>query len=123
MADLTKLLPVLDMLVKSGELTTEWKAAKASGRIALVLLVLGLLGLIAGCVADAFGASSKLGIIAGGLAAFVGVVTQVMGQLGYTASRTAVKTQATQLATSIVKMPADVTVIAPVAPAPAPPAV
>lgn len=105
--DLNKLLPpVLDMLAKSGELTTEWKAAKASGRIALVLFVLGILGLLAGCVGDAFGATSKVGIIAGGLATLVGVATQIMSQLGYTASRTAVKAQAQALATTIVKAPA-----------------
>lgn len=102
MADLSKLMPIIDQLAKSGEFTTEWKAAKASGRMALILLVVGLLGTVAGCLSDAFG-GSKVGIIAGGLAAALGVLVQVLGQLGYNQGRVAIKTQAAQLAVTIAK--------------------
>ncbi len=104
MADITKLLPIIDQLAKPGELSTEWKAAQASSRMAQVLMIVGLLGTVAGCINDAFG-GSKLGIVAGGIAGTLGVLTQMLGQLGYTSSRTAVKTQAAQLANTVAKAP------------------
>lgn len=81
------LQPILDLLAKAGDETTEFKKARAAGRAAIVVWVVGLLIFIASTVAAVMGANSKIGIASGAFAGALGIIAQAMVSMGYSAAR------------------------------------
>lgn len=100
MSDLN-LQPVLDLLAKAGEETSEFKKAKAAGTMAMILFALGLVGLIAGVATNAFGDNSKVGIVCTALASVAGVIAKAMVSMGYSSARADTKTAAAEMASQI----------------------
>jgi hypothetical protein len=98
--DNLNLQPLLDLIGKAGEETSEYKKARAAGRVALVLFALGVLTLLASSATSMFGANSKVGILAGAVASIAGVLSQAIVSLGYSAARADVKQAAATVATA-----------------------
>lgn len=95
------LQPLLDLLSKAGAETSEFKKARAAGRVALVLFVVGLMTLLASSATSMFGANSKVGILAGALSSILAVVSQAVVSLGYSAARADTKEAAATVVTEV----------------------
>ena len=76
-----------------GKDTSEFQLAKSAGFWGVVSLVLGAIISIGSSVLAQVGESSTIGIIIGGVVAVAGVVTKTLASLGYTKSRTEIKTK------------------------------
>lgn len=100
MSDLN-LQPVLDLISKAGEETSEFKKAKAAGTMAMILFALGLVGLIAGVATSAFGDNSKVGIICTALSAVAGVIAKAMVSMNYSTARADTKTAAAKMVSDV----------------------
>ncbi len=92
--DPTKLQPALDALQKPGELTTEYAAFKSAATMSKIVMVVGLLVFVGSMIAAAFGADTKVGEIVGASVAILSQFLKIVNTLGYTKSRTDVKTAA-----------------------------
>lgn len=102
------LKPLLDLLSKAGEETSEYKKAKAAGRVALCLFVLGAVTLVASTIANLMGGNSKVGIAAGAVASIAGVIAQAMTSAGYSAARADTKDSVATLAATAMTLSAPV---------------
>jgi len=77
--------------VKPGETTSEYKIARSGALWGTIATVLGTLVSSGSIVADALGADTKWGIIAGAVIALAGLMKNTLSDLGYINSRTVVK--------------------------------
>jgi len=77
--------------VKPGETTSEHKMARVGAIWGIVATFLGALTSIGAVAADALGADTKWGIIAGAIIAMGGMIQTTLVKLGYIKSRTNVK--------------------------------
>jgi hypothetical protein len=78
-------------VAKPGATTSEFAEAQSAGALAHAATLLGLVAAFGSSLAGAFGADTKLGIIAGAIVAVAGVLSRTLVSLGYTKSRTDVK--------------------------------
>lgn len=92
--DPNALKPLLDTVLTPGKLTTEYAQMKSATWGARVMWILGIVGLLAGGISAAFGAASKAGIIAAGIATVCGTAMEVIVNLGYAKARTEQKADA-----------------------------
>ncbi len=115
--DYSKLTPILDQVLKPGEISSEYKAMKSATLGARIMWGLGLVGLVAGSVAACFGATTKLGVIAGAIATVAGIGAEVLVNLGYAKSRSDVKSAASSAAADIAAAQAAAPIMGPAAPA------
>lgn len=104
MPDYSKLQPILDTVLKSGELTSEYKAMRSATMGARLMWGLGLLGMIGASVAACFGVTTKIGAIAGAIASVAGIGAEVLVNLGYAKSRSDVKAAAADTASTMAMM-------------------
>lgn len=94
--------PLIDLLSKAGEETTEFQKAKATSRMAQVAFWIGLLGIVAEAVAQSFGVESRVGMIAGVIVTVTGLVIKIVSSTSYTAARVETKAAAAQVATAVI---------------------
>ncbi len=97
------LKPIMDKVLKPGELTTEFTQMKSATMGARIMWGLGIIGLIAGCIAPAFGVTTKIGIVAGGIATVCGTTMEVLVNLGYANARTVQKADAQTTAQVVIQ--------------------
>lgn len=83
-----------ESIVKPGETTTEYRAARSAGAWGVVSMVLGIVMAGASAVLQAAGSDTKAGILAGAAMAIAGTVSKTLAELGYIKSRTDVKVAA-----------------------------
>lgn len=103
--DLSKvnLQPLVDLLSKTGEETTEFKKAQSTGRLAQVAFWLGLAGIIGEAVAQSFGIESRIGMIAGAVVTVTGLIAKVLSSSSYAAARADTKQAAGDLGVEVAK--------------------
>ena len=80
--------------VKNGTLTTEYKLASSVDKWSTLMTALGSIGAVLSVVANAMGHDSTTGIIAGAVAAIIGIIVKAMNSLGYGKARASVKSAA-----------------------------
>jgi len=81
-------------VVTQGTETTEYKEAQSAKTWGIVATVLGLVITFGSTIAEACGADTRIGIIAGAVVTAAGIAHKTFVQLGYIKSRTDVKTAA-----------------------------
>lgn len=80
--------------IKTGVQTTEFKIAQNSSKWGAIAMVLGAVTTIGSTLLPALGANSKIGIMAGAVIAFAGIVQKTLVDLGYIKGRSDVKVAA-----------------------------
>lgn len=98
--DPAKLQPLLDMLLKSGDETSEFKQHLATSRFAAVMFVVGLALEIVSSTVGAF-AGSNYAQIAGMVVMAAAPVVKLLSQAAYTKSRVDIKAVAGETAQAI----------------------
>lgn len=116
--NLAPIQPVLDRLLRPGELTSEYKAWQTETLWAKVLTVLGLIIFAASLVPQVFGDHySHLATICGTVAAIAGQAQHILATMIYTGARSDQKESAADL---VAKTVSAITQALPLLPAPAP---
>lgn len=100
------LQPLVDLLSKAGEESSEFKVARNAGRMALVLFFVGLFALLCATATNVFGSNSRVGIIAGTISTVIGVLSSALASMGYSSARADTKTAAGSLASDLVAVAA-----------------
>jgi hypothetical protein len=97
------LQPAIDLLSKTGSMTSEYQQAKAAGTTGKIAFWIGLLGTIAGTVAAIAGITNPIGAAAGAVVMITGAVVQAISSNGYSAARADTKAAAaTMVAASVI---------------------
>lgn len=99
----TNIQPILDMLAKSGDMTTEYAKAKASGTTSMWAFWIGLAGTIAATVMAIVGTATPVGIAAGAVVTVSGVIGQALASQSYSTARADTKTAAAAVATAAIE--------------------
>jgi hypothetical protein len=99
------LQPIIDLLGKAGNLTSEYQQAKAVGTSGKIAFWIGLIGTIAGTVAAVAGVANPIGAGAGLVVLITGAVVQAISSSSYSTARTATKSAAATLATAALATP------------------
>ena len=92
--------PIIDMLSKSGDMTTEYTKAQAAGRTGMWAFWIGLLGTIAATVGAVVGMTTPVGIAAGAVVTVAGVIAQALASKAYSTARSDTKAAAASVANS-----------------------
>lgn len=101
--------PVIDLLAKSGTETSEFKKARAAGRAATIIWLVGLATLIATTVTNVAGSNSKAGMYAGVAVTVLGLISQVVNAIFYGSNRTDMKASAAEALTAATTMTTTIT--------------
>lgn len=96
MADLSKFLPLIDLVTHAGQETSEFKSARTAGLISMALFVLGIVGVIVDCSSSAF-AGTHVGMWLGAASSIISAVVGVLSHGNYANGRTDLKSKALDL--------------------------
>lgn len=92
MPDLSKFLPLVDLIGRAGPETSEFKAARTAGYGALAIFLLGIAAVVVDCASQAF-QGTHLGVWLGAIGAIVAGVLGILQQGGYANGRVALKSK------------------------------
>lgn len=102
--DLTKIEPLLQQamtkVLTPGELSSEYAAAKSTGRIGMLIAALGILTTIAAPVADAF-SGTRIGVWAGIVLTIAGAIVKLISSVHYVGGRVDVKASISDVLDSV----------------------